>query len=170
MPTMPRGFVRDGVSSTTSPFASECGGVSFVPSAIRPKALAMLRARWRRSSHSRWGALLHTRVPADAQWHGPPTRATRPSAKVANTTFQIPVLRRRSVLRDLDCFEPSCAWQDDGVTSQVAKLSFHRISRYRKQSTVWSLTMPVACMWVGIKNRGTHKRKSPPLEILAERA
>ena len=74
------------------------------------------------------------------------------------------------MLRDLDCFEPSCAWQDDGVTSQVAKLSFHRISRYRKQSTVWSLTMPVACMWVGIKNRGTHKRKSPPLEILAERA
>lgn len=153
MPTMPRGFVRDGLSSTTSPFASECGGVSFVSSAISPKALAMLRARWRRSSRSRWRALLHTRahLPADARWHGPPTRATRPSAKVANTTFQIPVLRRRSVLCDLDGFEPSCAWQDDGVTSQVAKLSFHRISRYRKRSTVWSLTMPVACMWVAYK-------------------
>jgi len=64
-------------------------------------------------------------------------------------------------------FEPSCAWLDDEVTSQVAKVSFRRISGYRKQSTAWSLTMPVACMWH--KPPWNQQTKIPAPEILAER-
>jgi hypothetical protein len=169
MRTMPCDFVRDGVSSLASPFANEWSGVSFAPSALRPKPFATLRTRWRRSSRSRWRPLLYARphLPMEARRHGPPTRAIRLSA---NTTFQTPVLRRRSVLCNLDGLRAFARLAGRRSDQSGGQGLISQISRYRKQSTVWSLTMPVACMWVGIKNRGTHKRKSPPLEILAERA
>lgn len=137
----------------------------------------------------------------DARWHGPPTRAMRPSA---NTTFQNPVLKRRSVLcvprtqnrrsathgidrrivrigsepqvrrdsRSADsgyemAFEPvRLAGRRSDPSGGQGVISQH----FRVSEAIDRVVIDHAGrLHVGINHRGTNKRKSPPLEILAER-
>ncbi len=100
----------------------------------------------------------------DARWHGPPTRAMRLSA---NTTFQTPVLRRGSVLCDLDGLPAfvRLAGRSDQSGGQCVISQNFAVSEAIDRVVIDH----AGRLHVGINHRGTNKRKSPPLEILAER-